>query len=188
MINFKYKPTIIGNKVVLRPFSSEDFESIVECLKDPIVLKFTGSEGEFDRASLMKWYSSRNDQIDRLDLAIVDKLTNNVVGEVVLNEYDEVKHSMNYRILIGPKGRDKGFGSEATALIVDYVFLNTDLKQLTLGVYAFNHRGKRVYEKSGFVLESVDKDDLEFQGEMIDSFNMILKREDWEKNKELRSK
>ncbi|MGM9973013.1 MAG: GNAT family N-acetyltransferase [Clostridiaceae bacterium] len=183
MINLKDKPTLIGNKVILRPFTPLDVEAMEECLKDPELLKFTGSTSDIDRELLMKWYSSRNEQIDRLDLAIVDKFTDNVVGEVVLNEYDEVEHSMNYRILIGPKGRDRGLGSETTSLIVDYVFLNTDLKQLTLGVYAFNPRGKRVYEKSGFVFESIDKNELEYQGEMIDLINMKLKREDWEEIK-----
>ena len=182
MINLKYKPTLIGNKVILRPFKPSDTEDMIECLKDYEVLKFTGSVDDFDRDSLEKWYSTRNEQGNRLDLAIVDKEKDVVVGEAVINEYDEEKHTMNYRILIGPKGRNRGLGSEATTLIVDYVFLNTDLKQLTLGVYAFNPRAQRVYEKAGFVLDSIDKDDLEFEGEMIHSLNMILTREDWEKN------
>ncbi|WP_066893436.1 GNAT family N-acetyltransferase [Clostridium nigeriense] len=185
MINLTNKPTIIGNKVILSPFRYEDIEFMEECLKDPEVLKFTGSTADFNRDEIIKWYNSRNEQSDRLDLAIVDKLNDVVVGEVVINEYDEVNHSMNYRILIGPRGRDSGFGSEATSLLVDYVFTNTDLNQLTLGVYAFNPRGKRIYEKCGFVLESIDEGDLEFQGQMIDLINMILKREDWEKIKKL---
>ena len=87
---------------------------------------------------------------------------------------------MNFRILIGPKGRNQGFGTEATRLIIDYVFQNSDLKQITLGVYSFNPRAKTVYEKIGFVSESIDKDDLEFEGQMIDSINMVLTRERWQ--------
>mgnify|MGYP003757025939 CR=1 FL=1 len=48
---------------------------------------------------------------------------------------------------------------------------------MTLGVYAFNPRAQRVYEKIGFVVESIDKDDLEYEGEMSDAFNMVLTRE-----------
>lgn len=58
------------------------------CIKDPEVLKFTGSTADFNRDEIIKWYNSRNEQSDRLDLAIVDKLNDVVVGEVVINEYD----------------------------------------------------------------------------------------------------
>lgn len=180
MENLKNKPIIRGNKIILRPFEIRDIEYMEDCLKDPEVLKFTGSPSDLDREKVIKWYSTRSEQVDRIDLAIEDKCNNVVVGEVVINDYDEVKHSMNYRILIGPKGRNRGLGTEATMLFVEYVFLNTDLKQLTLSVYAFNPRAQRVYEKAGFVLDSVDKAVLEFEGDMIDSINMLLTRENWE--------
>lgn len=181
MVNLKNKPIIQGNKVLLRPFEIRDIEYMEECLKDSEVIKYTGSPTDFNRELVIKWYNTRNEQVDRLDLAIVDKCNNNVVGEVVINDYNEVKHSMNYRILIGPKGRNHGLGTEATTLILDYVFLNTDLKQLTLSVYAFNPRAKKVYEKAGFILDSVNEAELEFEGNMIDSLNMKLTQENWEK-------
>ena len=179
MINLKSKPTLIGEKVILRPFRPEDLGFLEECLVDPEVNKYTGSDACFDRDFVIQWYNTRNIQEDRLDLAIVDKIQQIPVGEAVINEYDEIKHSMNFRILIGPKGRDKGFGTEATKLMIDYIFKNTDLTQITLGVYAFNPRAKRVYEKIGFVLESIDKDDLEYEGELIDAYNMVLTRDRW---------
>jgi diamine N-acetyltransferase len=179
MINLKKKPTITGNKVILRPFEDGDIKYMKECIQDKEVIKLTGSPDDYDEDVTVKWYSSRNEQISRLDLAIVDKSNNIVVGEVVINEYDEAKHSMNFRILIGSRGRNRGLGSEATTLIRDYIFSHTDLKQLTLSVYAFNPRAQRVYEKAGFIIESVDKAELEYEGELIDSFNMVLTRESW---------
>lgn len=43
MVYLADKPLIVGEKVVLRPFKDEDFPFIEECLKDPEVLKLTGS-------------------------------------------------------------------------------------------------------------------------------------------------
>ena len=142
MINLKHKPTILGYKVIIRPFETSDIADMEACLQDLEVIKLTGSPLDYDSESVVKWYSTRNEQVDRLDLAIVDKINYDVVGEVVVNEYDDVKESMNYRILIGPKGRNRGLGTEATKLILDYVFSNTDLEQVTLSVYAFNPRAK----------------------------------------------
>ncbi|MCM3455815.1 GNAT family N-acetyltransferase [Heyndrickxia oleronia] len=179
MVDLSHKPLIEGEKVVLRPFKDEDFPYIEECLKDPEVLKLTGSSSDFDRESILKWYSTRNEQTDRLDLAIVDKSHGILVGEVVVNLYDENSHSMNFRILIGPRGRNRGLGTEATKHIIDYVFKSTTLNQLTLSVFDFNPRAKYIYEKVGFEIESIDENDLEFEGKWIDSINMKLTRENW---------
>lgn len=183
MIDLSTKPTIPGRLVILRPFEAGDLADMEECLNDEEVNILTGSTKTFDRETIRAWYSTRNEKTDRLDLAIVDKSTHRVVGEVVINEYDESRHSMNFRILIGPHGRNRGLGSEATSLIIDYVFSKTDLRQLTLGVYSFNPRAMRVYEKAGFVLESVEEAVLEFEGCKIDSLNMVLTREQWEKRR-----
>jgi RimJ/RimL family protein N-acetyltransferase len=184
MVDLVNKPNIVGEKVILRPFNVDvDFEYIEECLKDPEVIKYTGSSSDYDRAEVYNWYNTRNEQPNRLDLAIVDKLQGTLVGEVVVNLYDEVNHSMNFRILIGPMGRDRGVGTEATQLMIEYVFSNTCVNQLTLSVYDFNPRAKKIYEKVGFVLESVDKDDLEFEGKWIDSLNMKLTKDEWMKKR-----
>lgn len=179
MINLSYKPIIKGERVILRPFKDGDFPYIEECLKDPEVIKLTGSSSDFDKESILEWYNTRNEQKDRLDLAIVDKTHEILVGEVVVNLYDEKNHSMNFRILVGPRGRNRGLGTEATQLIIDYVFQNTNLNDLTLSVFDFNPRAKYIYEKVGFVIESVDEAALEFEGEWIDSLNMKLTRKDW---------
>ena len=43
----------------------------------------------------------------------------------------------------------------------------------------FNPRARKVYEKVGFVIDSIDETELEFEGEWIDSINMKLTRENW---------
>ncbi|QOR68059.1 GNAT family N-acetyltransferase [Cytobacillus suaedae] len=179
MINLADKPTILGKKVILRPFTEDDIPYLEECMEDPEVIKLTGSSADLDRETFLNWYRTRNETTDRLDLAIVDQFQGVLVGEVVLNLYDEEKQSMNFRILIGPRGRNRGLGTESTELILDYIFANTKLNQITLSVFDFNPRAKFVYEKVGFVVESIDEKDLEFEGEWIDSINMKLTREAW---------
>ncbi|SDJ16497.1 GNAT family N-acetyltransferase [Salimicrobium halophilum] len=182
MIDLSHKPTIKGCKVALRPFHfKKDFPAIAKCLKDPVVLKYTGSDDTFEEEKSKDWYQTRNSQTDRLDLAVIDKETGMLVGEVVLNLYDEQTHSMNFRILIGPDGRNRGLGTEASKLLLDYAFRETDLHAITLSVFAFNPRAIHVYESLGFTVTSVDKDDLEHQGDWIDSLNMTLKRSQWKR-------
>lgn len=182
-MNLSYKPIIEGNKVILRAFQTEDIPYIEECLQDPEVIKLTGSDSDFDEEVFLHWYQTRNEQNDRLDLAIVDQSKGILVGEVVANLYDEESNSMNFRILIGPRGRNRGLGTEATVLFVDYLFENTSLSQLTLSVFEFNPRARHVYENVGFTIKSIDKNELEYKGEWIDSINMCLTRSVWLKRK-----
>lgn len=44
----------------------------------------------------------------------------------------------------------KGYGTEATRLLVEYAFFFLNLYNVRLNVFSFNERGRRCYEKAGF--------------------------------------
>lgn len=178
---FAEKPTLVGSAVVLRPFVDDDVETMARILADPEVLRLTGSVHGTDEIEaetgvpderLREWYTTRNQQPDRLDLAIVDKESGKLVGEAVINEVDTGNRSASFRILIGPAGRDRGLGTEATRLIVDHAFRTTVLNRIELCVYAFNSRAKRAYEKVGFSVEGVQREALRYDGGYVDAIMM----------------
>jgi RimJ/RimL family protein N-acetyltransferase len=177
------KPTLRGALVELRPFREEDFVGIGEALADPEVLRLTGAlhspaeavdrQPALDERGL-EWYRSRNSTNDRLDLAIIDRGTGLCVGEAVLNDFDCRNRSCNFRILIGPRGRDRGFGTEATRLIVAYGLEELGLHRIELSVFAFNPRARHVYETVGFRQEGIRRDALRFGDEWIDEISMSI--------------
>jgi len=188
--DFAVKPTLDGDKVVLRPFNDGDLPAIRAALLDPEARILTGSvhdeaqahaaEPADEEKLLLDWYSTRNDQPDRLDLAVVDKATGECVGEAVLNQWDPGNESCNFRILIGPKGRDRGLGTEATRLIVGYGFEHLGLHRISLEVYAFNPRARRAYEKVGFRAEGVLRESLRYNGEWHDATLMSILAPEWD--------
>jgi len=153
--DFSVKPTITGERVVLRPFRSGDFPAVCRALQDPEVVRLTGSRAiVWDAAAeahLREWYGTRGDQTDRLDLAVQERATGAWVGEVVLNQWDPAPATCNFRTMFGPGGRDRGLGTEATRLLTSYGFAHLGLRRITLEVYSFNPRARRAYEKAGFV-------------------------------------
>ncbi|SDS92615.1 GNAT family N-acetyltransferase [Microlunatus soli] len=181
---FRDKPTLTGERVVLRPFGVDDVPIMAEILADPELLRLTGSVHSSDETGepddrLRQWYGTRQDHADRLDLALVDRAHDRLVGEVVLNELDPDNDSCNIRILIGPQGRDRGLGTEAMRLMVDHAFSSTDLYRLELGVFAFNPRAVRVYEKVGFVVEGTRRAAFRFDDQRIDDVMMSIIRPEW---------
>ena len=177
------KPDLRGTRVRLRAFEEQDIPAMAEALADPEVLKLTGSVHTSEQAGgrgpepdddMLAWYRSRDTADGRLDLAIVDLATGSCVGEAVLNDYDPGNASCNFRTLIGPKGRDRGLGSEATRLIVGYGLSVLGLHRIELMVYAFNPRAQRAYEKAGFRVEGTARDVLRFDGGWVDAIYMSI--------------
>jgi RimJ/RimL family protein N-acetyltransferase len=105
------------------------------------------------------------------------------VGEVVINEWDAANLACNFRISIGPAGRDRGLGTEATRLVVDHVFATTDAHRIGLDVFDFNPRAAHVYEQVGFVREGVLRDVLRWDGEFHGAVVMSILRPEWERRR-----
>ncbi len=75
---------------------------------------------------------------------------------------------------------NRGIGTEALGLWVDYLFENSDLHRISLLTWSFNLRMMRVAEKLGFVREGVWREAREWQGERIDRVLYGMLRREWE--------
>jgi RimJ/RimL family protein N-acetyltransferase len=128
---------------------------------------------------LKAWYGSRGEQDDRLDLAVADSDSGEVVGEVVLYDVDPLNRNCTFRILIGPRGRGRGLGTEATRLIVGYGFEHVGLHRIQLEVYTDNYRALRTYEKVGFTTEGVRRQAQLRDGIWRDEVVMSILSHEW---------
>jgi RimJ/RimL family protein N-acetyltransferase len=179
---FSHKPTLTGSLVTLRPITAADADTIDRIVREePEVARLTGSvhtsteqpEGmpiEDLRGIYGRWATAD----DRLVLAVVDAASREMVGEVVLNEWDDENSSCSYRTLVGAAGRGRGLGTEATRLVVEHALTTMGLHRVTLEVYDFNPRARHVYEKVGFQHEGTGREALLFDGGWIDVHYMAL--------------
>jgi len=181
-IDLSTKPTVEGDLVVLRPLVGDDADAIAEILNDPQVRILTGSVATTAEArepfvadeEFRRWYATRPEQTDRLDLAIVERTSGDVAGEIVLNDVDEGAATANLRILIGPRWQDRGLGTEAVRLLSAYALTEVGLRALTLVVLATNPRAHRVYEKIGYRVVRTRHGASTFDGAPVDEIDMAL--------------
>ncbi|MEU3615867.1 GNAT family protein [Streptomyces sp. NPDC006872] len=179
-VDFSVKPLLCGPKTVLRPFTEADADTMWEIIGDPEVIRFTGPpNSDLTAERVRSWYASRSAQPDRLDLAVIDRATGELVGEVVLHEWDPDARGCTFRTLIGPRGRDRGLGTEATRLIVDHGFEQLGLHRVQLELYGDNGRARRVYEKVGFVVEGVRREAALRDGVWVDEVLMAILDREW---------
>ncbi|MGK5443960.1 GNAT family N-acetyltransferase [Micromonospora sp. URMC 105] len=178
--DFATKPTLAGDLVTLRPFVDDDVATFRSALADPELARLTGSPpDEIDEERLRSWYGSRNAQTDRLDLAVVENATGACVGEVVLNDWDPHHANCNFRTLLVAAGQNRGLGTEAVRLVVGHGFDRLGLHRISLEVFAFNPRARRVYEKVGFIAEGVLRQVLRDGDGWVDATVMSILAPEW---------
>jgi RimJ/RimL family protein N-acetyltransferase len=179
---FQVKPTLVGKLVTLRPIRAEDADLLDRIIRDDDeIARLTGSIHRSDEDSmglpierLREIYGGWATAEDRLVLGVVDNASGDLVGEVVLNEWDEGNRSCGFRTLIGAAGRGRGLGTEATRLTVEHGLRTMGLHRISLEVYDFNPRARHVYEKVGFVHEGTGREALLFDGQWIDVHYMAI--------------
>ncbi len=191
--NFMIKPVLAGEKVILRPFEEKDYDIMYEILNEPDLKKLTGSVSSDEEAyaapqpeereKIRQWYMTRNEQNNRLDLAVVYRESDQVIGEVVFNEYEEETGNVNFRVLLSEASCNKGVGTEALSMFIQYGMEELELHKISLEVYSFNPRAERVYQKVGFKLEGIKREDFLYNQEYIDTKIYGLLKADYLDNK-----
>lgn len=153
LLSIKY---IEGKKVYLRPYGTEeDKELLYQAVCSEVISSLTGNTKPFTRKQIDEYVEKIMSGDDsRIDFVIVCQENQTPVGEVVLNEIEN--RNANIRIcLFEEKLLNKGYGTEAMKLMLDYGFGKLNLHRIELSVYDHNKRGIHVYEKLGFKKEGV---------------------------------
>jgi len=155
-------PTVVGARVTLRPIVADDAGAMWEAVHDPEGNDLTATSAGFTRDEIDAWCASRQEQDERVDLAIVERETGEYAGEVVLNEYDAEQESANLRIALrGPAWYGRGLGGEAVRMAVDHGLRTLGLARITLDVLSRNPRAVRAYARAGFRETGRHEDDGE---------------------------
>lgn len=170
---FRDQPVLTGRRVRLEPLTPAVLEDYFAALADPEVNRFTGTHAMADRAEIEAWLVTRQEHHDRADWAAVRAEDSMFLGEAVLNELDPDNESANYRVwLAGTHLFGQGYGTEITRLVIDFALGTVGLHRVSLGVYDFNPRAQRVYEKCGFSHEGRLREALRWDGQWHDELLM----------------
>ena len=174
-------PFLIGEQVYFRALEEADAPCPVQWLNDPEVNR-TLMVGNFplnllrEQDFIRKLYTDQKSLI----LAIVLKDGDRYIGNTGLHDIHPVHRVATFGIAIGAKDCwGKGYGTEATRLMVRHGFETLNLNRISLNVYDYNERGIRAYEKAGFKKEGVLRKALYAEGAYHDVIVMGILREEW---------
>jgi ribosomal-protein-alanine N-acetyltransferase len=171
-----------GPRVRLRPMERADLPRYQELFSDPELSMSYGGLGVPDNlAKLQRGYDAGEyDTTDRF-LMLVIEAEGTVIGSMVLkNEENLPSRSATFGIIIGDREYlDRGYGTEASMLFLDYAFAVLGYHKINLDFFEYNARAQAMYEKLGFVMEGRRRESHWSRGRFWDDILMGVTAEEW---------
>lgn len=132
------------------------------------------------RETAQKWIEKQVAEQQIINFAIRALADNRLLGDVGLGR-PRWNHGDTF-LGIGIGERDfwgKGYGSDAIRVMLRYAFAELNLRRVSLGVYEYNSRAVRCYEKVGFRHEGRIRQYMSREGRRWDLIYMGILKEEW---------
>ncbi len=168
-----------GEKVRLRPMQDRDMPLFVQWLQDAEVRRWLASitepptlEEQFD------WYEGRRSDPDSV-LWSIETLDGRLVGSVELRL---AQHAQRAELGIAIQDKtmwSQGLGTDTVRLVMEYGFEDLELHRIELMTDEENVRGRRCYEKCGFIEEGLLREHRLIDGKFGNTIMMSVLRDEW---------
>lgn len=181
-MNQKINMFIKGDKIYLRSYHPSDIDMVMQLENHPD-----------PRATLFYALpTTKQQQVEKIEnllndhnavvLTICTTEDDQAIGQTSLLRIDWIGRMAIFYIGIADKENwSKGYGTEATNLIVEYAFNTLNLNRLQLHVAVENQAAVGVYQKQGFIIEGTLREAMFHQGRVCDFYVMGLLKGDYEK-------
>lgn len=171
-----------GEKIRLREYRREDIPlkqgfvndfEIVRGLIADIPYPLTLHEEE-------KWFEALSGTKDTYRFAIEELEDEKFIGGCSINDVDWKNSVATIGIFIGDKNyRGKGYGTDVMWVLTEFIFQQMNINKIRLIVYSFNKSAIAMYERIGFKVEGVLRQEIYIDGRYHDKIAMGLLREEY---------
>jgi len=171
-----------GEKVRLRPVKPQDLKRFAEWLQDAEVRRWLAALDEAPTLEEeIEWYEDTRANPDNV-LWAIETLDGRLIGTCELRVTPRADRA-ELGIAIQDKSRwNSGYGTDAVRLVLEYGFEDLDLNRIELTTDEDNVRGRRCYEKCGFVEEGLLRQHRRVEGRFSNTIMMSVLREEWERS------
>ena len=167
-------------RIRLRPFTKEDVPQRFALSESPKVQY--GLSGFFPTClelSLAR-HEERSKSTQEMDFVVERVEDGAIMGSVCYYDLDLKNRNAWAGLWLGEAYHNKGYGSEALSLLLDYLFYEMGLHCVRAGAYAFNSASLRMCQSLGFVVEGRERESFLRSGSYHDAVLMSLLRSEWE--------
>lgn len=170
-----------GPRVRLRPLERDDLVSYRDLFSDPEVNLFYGGFGVPDSLSkLQRRYDAGEFDVTDRRLHLVIETEGEVIGQVSLNNDENLpSRAATFGILLGAGHLDRGYGTEASMLLLNYAFAVLGYHKINLDLFEYNVLAQAMYENLGFLHEGRRRENHWSRGRFWDDILMGITAEEW---------
>jgi RimJ/RimL family protein N-acetyltransferase len=182
---FDYKEGVkmyLGKKTRLREYRKEDIPKVQRYINDPEIrsLLHVGIPYLYTLEDEMKWYEERTALKDTYTFAIETIGDKKYIGGCGVNRVDWKNSVAEVGIFIGDKDfLGKGYGTDAMQTLISFIFNEMNINKIKLKVFSFNKPAIKSYEKCGFKVEGVLRQEIYRDGSYHDDIVMGLLKEEY---------
>lgn len=167
--------------MVLRRHVPENLAAFRRWYADPEIARLARyQEGPMRPEEIDRFFQARVIGPESLAMAIHERTTDRLIGTCALSQMDADNGSAMFHITIGERDAwGRGFGTEATRLMVDHAFGTLKLHRVSLSVFEFNERAIRAYAACGFMAEGRAREAIWRDRRWWDEVTMSILESDW---------
>lgn len=174
-----------GKKVLLRPIKRSDISFFLKWFNDPEIIQYLTRYLPMTEMAEEKWIEELATKPQSEVVFIIEVIedgSNKPIGNCGLHRIHPKDHTAEIGIVIGEKDYwGKGYGTEATQLLIEYGFKQLNLHRVSSWVIEFNKRSIKLCEKLGFQKEGVLRKAIFKNGQFWDKILFGLLKEEWQK-------
>ena len=176
-----FPEAIEGRLVTLRKHVPENVGAFQRWYSDPEVARLARyQDGPMRADEIDRFFQLRALGHESLTMAIHERDSGALIGSCAFSQVDGENGSAMYHITIGEKDRwGRGFGTEATQLMLDHAFGTLGIHRIALTVFEFNERAIRAYRRCGFVVEGRARESIWRDGRWWDELAMSVLATEW---------
>lgn len=178
-----------GERVRLGPIKKNYIDSFLKWFNDPEIIQYLVMYRPMTRMEEEDWLEKLKDREDTIHLAITlpnEDGSEKLIGNCGIHRIDWKNRSAEIGITIGEKEyQNKGYGTEAIELLLEYGFNTVNLNRIELQVYDYNVRAIKTYKKIGFIEEGRRRKFMFSKGAYHDAIIMSILAEEWKKKEKI---
>ena len=178
-----------GERIVLRRHVSGNLAAFHRWYADPEIARLARyQEAPMRPDEIDRFFAARVLGTEALAMAVHEKPTNRLIGTCAFSQLDADNGSALFHITIGEKDAwGRGYGTEATRLLIDHAFGSLGLHRIALTVFSFNERAIKAYRSVGFLVEGRAREAIWRDGRWWDEIAMSCLESDWRRLRDERT-
>lgn len=165
---------IKGKSMMIRKLTIEDVFGMREWGKHTDPLYFDYNFPSLRDEEVIDWFKIKTQNKNKKCFGVLNE-ENRIVGYLTIKDIKRLRKTSTLGIVFDPNYINKGYGTEAIRLFLEYYFYVLKMKTLHLDVAKFNKRAINCYKKCGFTKMGESKEKLQIQ--ILNFQNSSYKRE-----------